>query len=59
MDGDLAIFVAIGAGYFLVAAAALSVVWAAWRMTWAQERIAHHVSEIERLVGERVREGAS
>ena len=55
MDGDLAIFVAIGAGYFLVAAAALSVVWAAWRMTWAQERIAHHVSEIERLVGERVR----
>ena len=59
MDGDLAIFVASGAGYFLVAVGAWSVVGAAWRMTWAQERIAQHVSEIERLVAERVREGAS
>jgi hypothetical protein len=56
MAGDLAIFVAIGAGYLLAAAAALSLVWAMWRMTWAQERIAQHVSEIERLVAQRARE---
>ena len=59
MAGDLAIFVAIGAGYFLATAAALSLVWAVWRMTWAQERIAQHVSEIERLVAERTRERVS
>jgi hypothetical protein len=42
-----------------VAAALLSVVWAVWRITWAQERIAQHVSALERLVAERVRESAS
>jgi hypothetical protein len=58
MSGDLVIFFAIGAGYLLVAAALLSVVWAVWRMTWAHERIAQHVAGIERLVAERVEERA-
>ena len=59
MFGDLVIFFAIGAGYLIVAVALLSVVWAVWRLTWAHERIAQHVSAIERLVAERVGESAS
>jgi uncharacterized small protein (DUF1192 family) len=59
MSSDLVIFFAIGAGYLVAAAALLSAVWAVWRMTWAHERIAQHVGEIERLVAEHVRRGAS
>ena len=59
MSADLAVFLAIGAGYLVVAGAVLSAVWAVWRMTWAHERIAQHVGEIERLVAEHVRRSAS
>ena len=59
MSSDLAIFLAIGAGYIVVAAALLSVVWAIWRMAWAHERLAQHAGEIERLVAEHVRRSAS
>ena len=55
--GNLLILVGVGA--VVVLGLVASALWAVWRMTWAHERIAQRVSEIERLVEEHVRRRVS